>query len=313
LLGVHRLCLYAACAVAIIAAATAEAGQYEQPPVFSAGQLLPAGLLRNPDYRFADRVTIDNFQGVFKVDTKWGPLIVKGSDLMRVRAREIAATVELEKVGGAETVVNQAGATALRPLSTAKDLVTEPGKTIDDTFKGVGAIFGEAKASMSATDPHKESVLASVTGGATARRKLAFNLGVDPNTTFPPLNDELTRVATASAVGETGANVGLAFVTGGAGMAISVGGTSQQLRTMLRDKTAAQLEKEGRDALATMGVSEGTTDAFYATPNLTPTDKAVIVEALKSLGTTSGREIFVAGAAHAQSIRWASFIDAKPN
>jgi hypothetical protein len=107
--------------------------------------------------------------------------------------------------------------------------------------------------------------------------------------------------------------VGLAFVTGGAGMAISVGGTSQQLRTMLRDKTAAQLEKEGRDALATMGVSEGTTDAFYATPNLTPTDKAVIVEALKSLGTTSGREIFVAGAAHAQSIRWASFIDAKPN
>src|SRR6186997_3153803 len=126
---------------------------------------------------------------------------------MRVRAREIAATVELEKVGGAETVVNQAGATALRPLSTAKDLVTEPGKTIGDTFKGVGAIFGEAKASMSATDPHKESVLASVTGGATARRKLAFNLGVDPNTTFPPLNDELTRVATASAVGETGANV----------------------------------------------------------------------------------------------------------
>jgi len=144
---------------------------------------------------------------------------------------------------------------------------------------------------MSATDPHKESVLASVTGGAIARRKLAFNLGVDPNTTFPPLNDELTRVATASAVGETGANVGLAFVTGGAGIAISVGGTSQQLRTMLRDKTAAQLEKEGRDALATMGVSEGTTDAFYATPNLTPTDKAVIV----------------AGAANAQSIEMGFF------
>ena len=307
MLGVRRLCLYAACAVAIIVAAAAEAGQYEQAPVFSAGQLLPAGLLRNPNYRIADRVTIDNFQGVFKVDTKWGPFIVKGSDLMRVRAREIAATVELEKIGGAETVVNQAGATALRPLSTAKDLVTEPGRTIGDTFKGVGAIFGEAKAKMSATDPHKESVLASVTGGATARRKLAFNLGVDPNTSFPPLNDELTRVATASAVGETGANVGLAFVTGGAGIAISVGGTSQQLRTMLRDKTAAQLEYDGRAALATMGVSEATADAFYATPNLTPTDKAIIVEALKSLGTTSGREIFIAGAAHAQSIEMGFF------
>jgi hypothetical protein len=288
-------------------AAAAEAGQYEQPPVLSASQLLPASLLRNPDYRIADRVPIDNFQGVFKVDTKWGPFIIKGSDLMRVRAREIPATAELEKIGGAETVVNQAGATALRPLGTAKDLVTEPGKTIGDTFKGVGAIWGEAKASMAATDPHKESVLASVTGGATARRKLAYNLGVDPNSTFPPLNDELTRVATASAVGETGANVGLAFVTGGAGIAISVGGTSQQLRTMLRDKTAAALEAEGRVALAAMGISEGTADAFYATPHLTPTDKAVIVEALKSLGTTSGREIFVAGAAKAQSVEMGFF------
>jgi hypothetical protein len=101
--------------------------------------------------------------------------------------------------------------------------------------------------------------------------------------------------------------VGLAFVTGGAGIAISVGGTSQQLRTMLRDKTAAQLEYDGRAALATMGVSEATADAFYATPNLTPTDKAVIVEALKSLGTTSGREIFIAGAAHAQSIEMGFF------
>jgi hypothetical protein len=87
---------------------------------------------------------------------------------------------------------------------------------------------------------------------------------------------------------------------------------SQQLLTMLRDKTAAQLEYDGRPALATMGVSEGTIDAFYATPNLTPTDKAVILKALKSLGTTSGREIFVAGTAHAPS-RWASSIDAKPN
>jgi hypothetical protein len=307
LLRVRRVCLYAACAIALAAAAAAQAAQYENPPVFSASQLLPANLLHSPNYSIADRVPIENFQGVFSVNTKWGPFVVKGSDLMRVRTREIAATVELEKIGGAETVVNQAGATALRPLGTAKDLVTAPGKTIGDTFKGVGAIWGEAKASMSATDPHKDSVLASVTGGATARRKLAFNLGVDPNTSFPPLSDELTRVATASAVGETGANVGLAFVTGGAGIAISVGGTSQQLRTMLRDKTAAALEAEGRVALAAMGVSEGTADAFYATPNLSPTDKAVIVEALKSLGTASGREIFVAGAAKAQSIEMGFF------
>jgi len=82
---------------------------------------------------------------------------------------------------------------------------------------------------------------------------------------------------------------------------------------MLRDKTAAQLEHDGRPALATMGVSEGTTDAFYATPNLTPTDKAVIVEALKSLGTTSGGRSSSRALLTPSPSRWASFIDAKPN
>ena len=221
---------------------------------------------------------------MFRVDTKWGTFTVEGADLMRVRAREIAATAKMEEIGGAETVVDAAGRTALKPLATAKDLVTAPGKTIGDTFKGVGNIFGSAGASMSATDPHKEGVVASLTGGATARRKLAYAFGVDPNTSFPPLHDELTRLATANAIGETGVNAGLAFVTGGAGIAISVGGTSRTLRLALRDKTAAQLEQDGRGMLASIGVSGGTVDAFYANPNLSPTDKFIIVNALVMLG-----------------------------
>ena len=160
------------------------------------------------------------------MNTKWGPFRVKGSDLLRVRLREIGATAKLEEVNGAETAVESAGKTALRPLNTAKDLVTAPGQTIGDTFRGVGHIFGSADATMNATDPHGDSMIASVTGGASARRKHAFNLGVDPNTTFPPLADQLKRVATASAFGETSANVGMSFVAGPAGFAIGATGTA---------------------------------------------------------------------------------------
>jgi hypothetical protein len=293
-------------ALATLSAAP-QAGQYEQPPSFSAAQVLPANLLRSPYYTVGNQVGLDDFQYVFKVDTRWGPFAVRGGDLMRVRAREIAATAKMEEIGGAETVVDAAGRTALKPLATAKDLVTAPGKTIGDTFKGVGNIFGSAGASMSATDPHKESVVASITGGATARRKLAYAFGVDPNSSFPPLHDELTRLATANAIGETGVNAGLAFVTGGAGIAISVGGTSRTLRLALRDKTAAQLEKDGRATLAAIGVMGGAVDAFYANPNLSPTDKFIIVTALASLGGTAGREIFIAGAANAKSIEMGFF------
>jgi hypothetical protein len=88
----------------------------------------------------------------------WGPFVIKGADLLRVRARAIAATAKLEEVGGAETVVGSAGRTALKPVETAKDLITAPGQTIGDTFRGVGHIFGSAKAAIKATDPHKEGV-----------------------------------------------------------------------------------------------------------------------------------------------------------
>lgn len=304
-----RVC-FSALAIGIVTVSAStwlEASQYEGPPVFTASQVLPPDLAHSPNYTVDERVGLENFQYVYQLKTKWGPFNVKGSDLLRLRAREIAATAKLETVGGAGTAVSAAGKTALRPVETAKGLVTAPGQTIGDTVKGVGRIFSSAGATMHSTDPHNESILASVTGGATARRKLAFDLGVDPNTSFPPLSNELKRVATASAVGETSANVGLSFVAGPAGIAISAGGTATQVREMIRDKSAADLEKDGRKSLTAMGVSQGTIDAFYASPNLSPTDKTVIVEVLERLGSIDGRELFIAGAAHAPSIEMGFF------
>ena len=300
------LAAFAALATLLLAVST-EAAQYEGAPSFSAAQAVPGVPLRGTDYSIGDRVGVENFQYVFHLNTKWGPFTIKGSDLLRVRLREIAATAKLEEVNGAETAVESAGKTALRPLSTAKGLVTAPAQTIGDTFRGVGHIFGSAGATMNATDPHGDSMLASVTGGAAARRKLAFDLGVDPNTSFPPLADELKRVATASALGETSANIGMSFVAGPAGFAIGATGTATQVREMLRDKTPADLEKEGRAVLVALGISQGTIDAFYANPNLSPTDKTVIVKVMESLGGVAGRELFIAGAANAASIEMGFF------
>jgi hypothetical protein len=284
-----------------------EAGQYEGAPTFSAAQAIQGIPLHGADYSIGDRVQVENFQYVFNVNTKWGPFRVKGSDLLRVRLREVTATEKLERVNGAETAVKSAGRTALAPLNTAKDLVTQPAQTIGDTVRGVGHIFGTAKATMNATDPHGDRIIASVTGGASARRKQAFNLGVDPNTSFPPLADQLKRVATADAVGATSANVGMSFVAGPAGYAIGATGTVGQVRDMLRDKTPADLEKEGRDLLLAMGVSPGTMNAFYANPNLSPTDKIIIVKVLESLSGIQGRELFLAGAAKAPSVEMGFF------
>jgi hypothetical protein len=119
--------------------AASEAGQYEGSPTFSAAQAIQGIPLRGADYSIGDRVPVENFQYVFSVNTKWGPFRVKGSDLLLVRLREIVATARLEGVNGAETAVKSAGRTALAPLNTAKDLVTQPAQTIGDTVRGVGS------------------------------------------------------------------------------------------------------------------------------------------------------------------------------
>src|SRR6476659_6707403 len=161
-------------------AASSQAGQYEGAPTVSAAQAIQGVSLRGADYSISDRVPVENFQYVFSVSTKWGPFRVKGSDLLRVRLREITATEKLEEVNVAETAVKSAGRTARAPLNTAKDLVTRPAQTIGDTARGVGHIFGTARATMNATDPHGDKIIASIAGCPRPGRELAFELRADP-------------------------------------------------------------------------------------------------------------------------------------
>jgi hypothetical protein len=293
--------------IALSIGGTSRAEDFEQPPSLSAARVLPPTLLHSRYYRLDESVGLENSQYVFRMHTIWGPLVITGSDLLRVRAREIAATANLERVSGPETATISAVSTALKPVETAKDLITKPVQTIDDTVRGAGHIFGTANAAMRAHDPHRDGIIASATGASAARRKLAFGLGVDPNTSFQPLSKQLTRLATASAFGGTGANVGLSFIGGPAGLAIGAMGTSNSLREALRDKTAAELERKGRQVLARKGISKAIIEAFYANAIMTPTDKAIIVGVLERLHRTRGCGIFVASAAKTSTTKMEFF------
>lgn len=279
----------------------AQAHAYERLQSFSPSQVLSPELVRGPHHTVEGPVTNDGMMNHFRMKTKFGTFTVEGRELLTLRIRELAAAIRLEDVGGAETMLKSAGRTVLGPLSTAKNLITEPGKTVTDTAKGFGKWFGRAGASMSATDPDREGMLASVSGGSSARRQLAYDFGIDPYTTFQPLDQQLHRLASASAVGGSMTSAGLAFVSGGAGIAISVGSTSNTVRSFLRDKTVAELEKFGRENLASIGVSETDIQKFYGNPSLSPTDKALIVESLLRLRGASRRDIAIRHAALASS------------
>ncbi|MEG6507426.1 hypothetical protein V6C03_00400 [Methyloligella sp. 2.7D] len=278
--------------------------QYEPAPSFHAKEVVPRELLSSPYYEIADRVTLRDYQYVFSLQTRWGRFEVQGTELLRLRAKEMAATAQLEKVSGEETTLEAASRTALRPLSTVRGLLTDPEETISNTVKGVRKTAESVEAGIEATDPNRERPLAAISGGAQARRNLAYDLGVDPYTSFPPLDDQLTRLATASALGQVSVQAGSMFIPGAVGLPLSVGSASETLRQNLRDKTAGELERDGRQSLTAMGVPEATQDAFYRNPSLTPTDKEVVVEALRNMKGPEGSADLIAQAAGARSPQW---------
>jgi hypothetical protein len=293
-----------------VAPAAGQTRGYETPPNFSSNQVLPPALRQSPYHSILDPVQNDGFQNIYRMKTRSGEYSVVGTQLLKVRVKEAEAAARLAGISSGDQMLNAAGRTVTKPLKTGKDLITNPGATVKRTFKGIGRFFGRVGASMDATDPSRESMIGSLTGAGEAKRRLAYKMGVDPYTLFTPLSEQLARLANASAWGGTATGVGLAFVSGGAGLAISVGATSENLRSLLRDKSAAELEKIGRNMLGTMGVSPVTIDAFYLNQFLTPTDKAIMVQTLRSLGGVSNRAAFVARAANTSSpsqafaLRW---------
>ena len=113
----------------------------------------------------------------------------------------------------------------------------------------------------------KRASLPPSPGGSSARCKLAFDLAVDPNTSFPPLSDQLKRLATASAFGETSANVGLSFVASPAAIAISVAARA----TRYVRRSAMRL----RRSLRRMGARRSPRWAFREPPS-TPSTHAML-------------------------------------
>jgi len=306
----RRLALLSGVIAAMGTAPAMGQSKYESPPSLSSKQSLPPTLRQSPYHAIVGSVQNDGFHNTYQMKTQAGEYPVTGTELLRVRVKEAEVAAKLAEIRGSDQLLKSAGRTVTKPLKTGKDLITAPGATVKRTFKGVGRLFGRVGASMNATDPSRESMIGSLTGASEAKRRLAYKMGVDPYTQFPPLSDQLSRLAGASAWGGTATGVGLAFVSGGAGLAISVGGTSESLRSLLRDKSAAELEKIGRKLLSVMGIPTSTINAFYLNQFLTPTDKAIIVQALRGLGGVQNRAVFVASASQASTqpqafaLRW---------
>lgn len=286
-----------AAAIALTAStALLNAQGFERPTSFDPARIsgIKAG---GPNFVINKPVISDGFMRIYALKTSYGDFTVIGDALMRARIVELAALTELDRISESESFNKSLADAGLAPIKFAGDLVTNPGETLNNTFSGVGSLFGQIGAGMNNLGKTQDDTMQGLLGVNKKRRELAAHLGVDPYTDFPPLATKMTQLSQAAATGGLVVSAALMAIPGVGGIVVANVATTAKVTALARDLTAAQLMDLNRNKLAAMGVDNTTSETLLTNRNFSPLDVTAIVACLESMSSVQNRSEFVARAA----------------
>ena len=149
----------------LISMSYAWAGEFEQPPSFTAEKLLGTAV-RGGNYSVISPVTSDGYLRTYTVKTRYSVFKVNGDQLLFLRIKELNALNALEEIANSKSFADAVVNAGLSPVEFAGNLVTKPVGTLKNTVSGVGALFGGIASGVRNAGKAQVSVVASVTGAA---------------------------------------------------------------------------------------------------------------------------------------------------
>jgi len=155
--------------------------------------------------------------------------------------------------------------------------------TISGIGTGIGRWFSDIGRSIVSDDPHQENTISTIVGNADAKRKFAYEYGIDPYTDYEPVQKTLAEIARDSVAGGLTPKVAFQAVKGTSGTVLSVTATSDTMRKLVRDKSPAELAKINKERLKAMGVQDNMAEAFLENPLFNPQETTLLVGELYSM------------------------------
>jgi len=307
---IHARAGLIAVVVSVAAIGWSAAAEYDGARVMAPETVL--GLAASgPHYKVENPIISDNYFHVFTLSTSYGRFRIEGRPLLNTRLNELTALDRLNRTTQGDAFVRGVGNTIKQPFAFAAKVVTRPAETVTDTLSGIGEAFDRFTSSVSNMGQTPEGPLATITGISDSKREIAARLSIDPYTDFKPLADRLTELGRAIAVGEItvkASMIALPGLIGAAGMMISGTRVADSVRRLVYNKTAAQLRDHNRKVMVQLGVEGAVQQAFLDNPHLTPTDRALILNALAEMKDVRARPLLVAEAARAHNRGRAMFV-----
>ena len=276
--------------------------EFEYPQVFHVSKLLPTDVVVGPDYRIQNLVYNDGIINRFDINSDYGFLSVEGSELLKVRLKEIKAIRQMEELKRTKVYGDALKKAVTGPLRLAKGLVTQPIDTLSGIGSGIGKWFGQIGHTIYGSPSEgEEGTLKVIFGFNGVKRNFAYQFGVDPYSTNPLLQKYLNEITWTAFAGNLTVRAAFMAIPGVAGTVVSGTSFSKGMRVLARDMTTAELKKYNREKLKTMGADEEVSDTFLDHPKWSPTATTKLVGALDQMKGVRNREAMVAAATLVQS------------
>lgn len=296
------------CTIAVVSAQVPP--PVNQGVVLQASQLLPAGLLRGESYRVRDRVVTDGFMAHFTIDSDFGTFEAVGVPQAKKRIGEVAAIRTLVDTSKGDLFAEGLKRSIEQPIDAVRNIVANPVDSIKEAPKTVGHFFSKIGSSVSTGfnrikertsgdgPPPTAGEIGSGIGNAAmnavgfdkAKLETARQLGVDPYSDNPMLQEEMDKVTWAFFAGGLPLRLGAAVVSAGVAVAatnmVSIPEETYAL-------TAGELLLQDGRSLAEMGVTDDDIYKFKAQPTMSTTRRHQIVVALQALPKTRGRGLVI--------------------
>jgi hypothetical protein len=279
------------CGSVFVSAAFSQEFQ-KTPVVLRALDVLPADLLQGPNYSVRATVLNDGFINTYDLDTYYGPLKVESTALLSKRTGELRALAQIEQLRKSEVYMGAVRKAAGAPVRTAEGLVQDPAGTVSDMASGIGRFFANVSTAVN-SGASGGDLLNSALGQAAYKRQYAAEFGIDPYSSYEPLQKALNDLAWTAAAGGLTVKASMMAIPGGAGLALGAAGGADTASSLLRDKTPAEIAAINQSSLAAMGVSDASIRAFLGNTWFDPYEQALLVAALAEMPAVKDRAIYV--------------------
>lgn len=305
------------------------------PPTLQATDLLGPDWGRGPAHRVRAAVPTDGYMAHFTIDSDFGTFQCAGIDQARQRIHEIEAISRLVVESKGDIFAEALKKSVEQPVEAVKNIVKDPKGTLTQAPQTVGHFFrrlgstiksGAEQVAERVTDPSRaseapppkslpagtgENIVAAgrgLIGFEKAKLDCARQLGVDPYSDNPVLQEHLEKIAWVYFAGGLPLRIGALATSGGVSLALT-STTLIGLPEEVYALTPSELTLRHRESLGRLQVPANVQTEFMGNPMLSPTLQFTILRSLERLAPATGRPALVELAARCQTAEQARFLD----